>query len=177
VTAGNNAKTKMASLGFGSLDDVWLHIESYDESNSSCKAAAHAYIDGWDSVLNSGGRAGVYGSASNIDSFATLGNVPDAVDIAEWNADLNTVWGVAAVPNSHWTFDQRMHQYRASKSYALPWTGSDCTHPHPDGCVTVDVDCADTWLDQGSLVSDNDSDEGAEANSPTGDASCAGAGQ
>jgi hypothetical protein len=41
----------------------------------------------------------------------------------------------------------------------------------------VDIDCSDSWIDGGWYIYDPDATEGAESNSPTGDAVCQGATQ
>ena len=170
IAAAHSAQTAMSTFGFSTLDDVWLDMEIFDETNSSCKAAVHAYIDGWDSVLNGNLDAGVYVSHGNADSLRLLAHVPDAVWIANWSVAVNSVWGFADVPNSHWINDQRIHQYRGSKTYNLPFgcSGAGCT----DGSIVVDVDCADAYIDQGTLTGENDSSEGAESNSPTAEPTC-----
>lgn len=175
VTSAQNAQAAMSTFGFGSFDDVWLDMEAFSESNSSCRAAVHAYIDGWDSVLNSFVDAGVYANHSNVDSLFTLAHVPDAVWIAQWDTKINSVWGFSDIPNSHWINDQRIHQYRGSKTYQLPFgcSGSGCT----DGSISVDVDCVNAYIDQGALTSDDDTTEGPESNSPTAEPTCNGPAQ
>ena len=170
ITAAHNAQAAMSTFGFSTLDDVWLDMEIFDETNSSCRAAVHAYIDGWDSVLNANLDAGVYASHGNVDSLRLLAHVPNAVWITRWNVSINSVWGFTDVINSHWINDQRIHQYRGAKTYNLPFgcSGSGCT----DGSIAVDVDCADAYIDQGALTGENDSNEGAESNSPTAEATC-----
>src|SRR5258708_24589869 len=121
ITSAHNAQAAMATFGFATYDDVWLDMEMFDESNSSCKAAVHAYIDGWDSVLNAALEAGVYVNHANADSLRLLAHVPDAIWIARWDAEINSVWGFSDIPNTHWENDQRMHQYRGAKTYHLPW--------------------------------------------------------
>lgn len=175
VAAGNSAASAAVTFGFASFDNLWLDIEQFDESNSSCKAAVHSYVDGWDSVLNSEFAAGVYIAPGNADSLWTLANRPDSIWISAWDSHLNSVWGFSQVPNSHWVNDQRMHQYRGSKTYSLPWgcTPGNCF----DGSISVDVDCADAWVAGGTFTADQDGDEAAEGNSPTAEATCVGIAQ
>jgi hypothetical protein len=52
ITAATNAHIAMLNFGFGTYDTIWLDIEPYSYTNSSCKAAVNAYVDGWDSYLN-----------------------------------------------------------------------------------------------------------------------------
>lgn len=163
VTSANNAKATASAEGFASFDNLWLDIEPFDESNSSCRAAVHAYVEGWDSVLNPQFAAGVYMNVANVDSLWALTSRPDSVSIADWTGQFNTVWGFSQISNTHWTNDQRIHQYRGNKTYSLPWgcSGSGCT----DGTITVDVDCIDGWVSGGTFTADQDGDESAEGNS------------
>ena len=121
VTSAQNAQAAMNRFGFASYDDVWLDIEGYDSPNSSCRAAVLAYVDGWDAVLGPALDAGVYGSADNIDAYATLAHVSSAVDVAAWDTCLNSAWNLPDVPNSHWVYDQRIHQYRGRVVECLPF--------------------------------------------------------
>jgi hypothetical protein len=176
VTSAHNAQAAMTRFGFTSTDNVWLDIEPFTETNASCRAAVHAYIDGWDSVLNVGADAGVYIHHANANSLATLAHVPNALWIAHYSAAVNTVWGFSDIPDGSWVLDQRIHQYRGSKLYGLPWgctAGAKC----PDGQIQVDVNCVNAWMDGGALNADPDSAEGGEANSPAGEPTCNGPAQ
>ena len=173
VQAANNAKAAMATYGFSSGDTVWLDIEAYTTSNSTCKAAVNAFVDGWDSVLGPLSDAGVYGSAagSAVDSWHGLANPPNFVWIADYGVALNSVWGMSSPPNSHWTEDQRVHQYRGTRRYPYP---SGCTG---SACIAPDVDCVSTWVDGPNQPWDPDSSEGAETNSPSYEPTCNGTAQ
>ena len=167
----------MAAYGFATYDTVWLDIEAYSYTNSTCKAAVNAFVDGWDSVLRSSDDAGVYGSAvgSAVDSWSGLANVPDFVWIASYGVALNSVWGMSTPPNSHWIDDQRIHQYRGTRYYPYPSGCTDGSKTNP--CIAVDVNCVDTWVDGPNIVSDDDSAEGSEVNSPTYEPTCNGTAQ
>lgn len=170
VTSAHNAQSAMSTYGFTYYDDVWLDIEHFTESNTSCKADVHAYIQGWDSILSGYLDAGVYVNQENADSLASLATPPNAISISDWTRLPNTVWGFSNIPNDHWTYDQRIHQYRGPTTYYLPFgcLGSGCT----DGTIAVDVDCADAWIDGGYGTSDSDSDESNEIGSPTAEPYC-----
>lgn len=158
----------MTTYGFGSGGTVWLDIEAYSYTSSTCKAAVDAYVNGWDSILTPLSDSGVYGSAvgSAVSASSTLTYKPNFVWIADTSDAPNSVWGIPAVSNSLWVDDQRVHQYRTNKS-----------SPYPSGCtgssgLHVDVDCVDTWVDGPNLPFDDETSEPAESSSPTGDASC-----
>jgi hypothetical protein len=168
VSAANAAKSTAAADGFTLSDVLWLDMEKFDESNASCKAAVHAYIDGWDSVLNTLTDAGIYVNPANAVSLLSLTNKPDFAWFSVWDVEVNSVWGISGVPNSDWLNDRRIHQYRGPKPYHLPWgCTSNCTIT-----VSVDVDCVNGWIAEGNDTSDNDSAETNEANSPTAEPTC-----
>ena len=169
ITSAHNAQAAMSAFGFSTVDNVWLDMEIFDETNASCRTAVHSFIDGWDSVLGGVDDAGVYASHGNVQSLAGLANVPSAVWIARWDVAINSVWGIADVPNTLWKYDQRIHQYR-HKTYNLPFgcSGAACT----DGSIVVDVDCVNAWISGGVGTSDNDTNETNEANSVTAEPNC-----
>jgi hypothetical protein len=162
VTAANNAAAAMTAAGFASYDQVWLDIEAYAYQITGCKSAVNAYVDGWSATL--GADSGVYGSAtgSQVNSWASIAHPPFMVWIAAWNlpsGNPNTVWSISGVSNSNWKFDDRMHQYRHSRTYSS---------------ILVDVDCAVAWIDQGTLTGEGGTEETDEATSITAEATCPG---
>lgn len=171
-TSGHNALAAMSTFGFAAYDEVWLDVEWYNTSVPGCEAAVNAYINGWDSVVGATYQdAGVYASASDaIESWLSLTYVPNEIWVADHTQSVNTVWNEEHyVGNSYWVPDQRIHQYRGGKYYSLPWgcTGGGCTTS-----ATVDVDCADAWIDGGTLTQDDETNETNESASLTGDAEC-----
>lgn len=165
VSSANAALSAMSGAGFGSADTVWLDIEGYDRTQQACRNAVNAYVNGWSAAA--GVDAGVYGSASGsgVSDWAHISHPPFAVWIANPGINLNTVWNDPYVSNSYWVYDQRMHQYRTSQ-HKVPVS-------MPNG---YDVDCLNTWADQGSNF-DDETNEASEASSLTGDATCYGATQ
>lgn len=165
VTSANNARSAMTAAGFSPYDLVWLDIEGYDRTQSSCRAAVNAYVNGWSSIAGADG--GVYGSSSGsgVSDWATLANPPWAVWMAWTGGAVNSVWNITAVSNSLWVTDRRIHQYRTSQHKVVV--------SMPNG---YDVDCLNTWADQGSQY-DPDATEGSETNSPSGDSVCLGTAQ
>lgn len=165
VTSANNALAAMTSAGFLSSDNVWLDVEAYDRTQTACKNAVNAYVNGWSSVTGASG--GVYGSSSGsgVSDWASLANPPWAVWMAWTGGAVNTVWGITSVSNSLWVPDHRIHQYRTSQHKVA------VSMPHG-----YDVDCLNTWGDQGSNA-DDESSESSESASQTGDAACLGTAQ
>ena len=165
VTAGNNALAAMANAGFASYDNVWLDIEGYDRTQTSCKAAVNSYVNGYSSVTSSSG--GVYGSSSGsgVSDWWTIAHPPWGVWMAWTGGTVNSVWNITSVSNTKWVPDRRIHQYRTSQHKVVV----SMTHGY-------DVDCLNTWADQGALF-DNDSSETDENASPTAEAVCLGTAQ
>jgi hypothetical protein len=185
-TSARNAQAAMSAFGFATNDTVWLDIEGYSYTGNSnpggrsCQAAVNQYITGWDSILGgSVNDAGVYGSSvgSQVYTWASLTSVPNFVWIADSNLSPNSVWNInpvgGAIPNGWWVNDQRIHQYHLLKAYNYP-TG--CTG---NQCLTVDVDCINTYVDGPNLLatSDDDTYETNETNSVTAEPYCNGSAQ
>jgi photosystem II stability/assembly factor-like uncharacterized protein len=113
---------------------IYYDLEAYDTSNTTCRNAAKAFINGWTERLEElGNEAGVYGSAcaSAISDFATISNVPDQIWPAHWiyssyNANAS-VWDVLCISNGMWVNSQRIRQY----------TGG---HNETWGNVTLNID-------------------------------------
>jgi hypothetical protein len=143
VASANSAAQAMADLGFDEFDMVWLDIEHYDTTDSDCVAAVRSYVDGWSQQL--GIDAGVYANPSAIGNWWTLAHRPDSVWVADWigPANPNTVWGLSPLPDTKWpnTNAQRMHQYRGIQD------------SNTDTRFSMDIDCADAWIDFGLLNS------------------------
>lgn len=163
--SGRAALSAMGSRGFSTIDEVWLDIEGYDTSQSACIQAVNAYVNGWDSIVTY--DAGVYGSAcgSDVNSWAGLEYVPQAVDWAWPGGAADSVWGAPCIAsNERWVFDQRVHQYRNTDCTV---TG-DCVHK------PYDVICADAWIDLGLFTGEpaEPQDETDETTSPSSEATC-----
>lgn len=127
-------------------------LEAFNTGNSSCLAAAKQFISGWvyQMHLPPAQKAGVYGSgcASGLSSYASIANVPDFIDGADWSGNPYT-GTIACVPSSYWVYNQRHKQYRGD--HYETWNGvtlnvdNDCSngpvYPGPDqwdtgqGCV------------------------------------------
>lgn len=84
----NEAAAALAAAGSSGLGmdltgmPIAVDIEGY-VANSGCRAAAQAYVDGWDAYLQRppAQKAGVYGSqcATFLTDFTTIAHVPDFV--------------------------------------------------------------------------------------------------
>jgi len=131
--AADYAISDAESLGFTN-SIVYFDLEAFDTSNSTCLAAAEAFVRGWVNELqNRGWTAGLYGSsgASAMDDMYHLSANPTDAMLADYN-DSNSPWGISSVPNSDWEYDHRIHQYHVD---------STC-ETHGGICLNVDRNCA-----------------------------------
>ena len=102
---------------------VYYDIEYYG-TNTTCRNAVNAFMNGWISQLHvRGNLAGVYGSTlcnTGLSDFLNIANVPDVVWPARWYHDLGkgyydptaTVWNLGScISNTVWADHQRIRQY------------------------------------------------------------------
>lgn len=124
-----------ANLGFTGKNVYYYDLESCDTTNTTCRNAVKAFIDGWVYRIRSywGEKAGVYGSAcgSAVSDWASIANPPDSVWIAAWNG-VKSVWNLPCVSNTLWANHQRLHQWRGGHNET--WGGVT---------LNIDSDCAD----------------------------------
>lgn len=116
----------MAGLGMNRwLSPVYYDMEFYRRDDAtvpgSCSAAVLAFVSGWTQRLNSlGYLSGVYSSlCAGIQDLSLVYDnpayaKPQLVWIAAWNNTPNIFGftGACAVPDSQWSQNQRVHQYR-----------------------------------------------------------------
>jgi photosystem II stability/assembly factor-like uncharacterized protein len=127
LAEANLAVERLAALGLTLPDKsgsiVYYDIENYG-TNTSCRNAVNAFINGWVSQLQARGNlAGVYGSTlcnTGLSDFMNLTNVPDAIWAARWYHSMDSgyhdpeasVWNLGScVPNTVWPNHQRIRQY------------------------------------------------------------------
>lgn len=131
--AAADAEAKASTYGFTRGTIIYLDIEGYDTSNTSCRNAVKAYVGEWSRQLRADGyRPGAYGSAcsSAINDWAAS-NPPDDVWIADWNVRRG-VYDVGCVNSGYWTQSQRHHQY--SGNVTESWNGQS---------LSIDRNCAE----------------------------------
>jgi hypothetical protein len=112
---GSSAYSAAVGLGFDvSAMPIIYDLEAYN-GNSSCRAAAKSFLNGWDAYLHlaPAQKAGVYGSAcsSYLDDFSTIANVPDFIWFAYWNGNPSTS-NITCVNTGHLVYNQRHKQYQ-----------------------------------------------------------------
>lgn len=139
---------KIVSLGWDTTNAPIIYdLEAFDTSNSGCMSATRSFIDGWVRQMHvaPAQKAGVYGStcASGLAQYATLANVPDFIDGADWDG-VKTTTDMACVSSGYWVNRQRHKQYRGGHNET--WNGvtmnvdSDCSngpvYPAPDNLTS-----------------------------------------
>ena len=127
VNEANLAVERLSKLGLTYPDKsgsvVYYDIEYYG-TNTACRDAVNAFLEGWVSQLHvRGNLAGVYGSTlcdTGLSDFLNIANVPDVVWPARWYNDLGegyynpiaTVWNLGScISNNVWADHQRIRQY------------------------------------------------------------------
>jgi hypothetical protein len=124
----------MRNLGFTGINVIYYDMEGYPTSNSVCRDAVDAFVDGWDTEIQAvGEKAGVYGSscASAPADWVSIAHVPDYVWLGAYNGDPD-VWGLQCIADQLWNGGRRLHQYRGS--HIESWGGLSIAN--------VDNDCA-----------------------------------
>jgi Domain of unknown function (DUF1906) len=130
AAAAEDAVEEAAAVAMGPGSPIYFDMEAYSQT-SSATAATLAFLEAWTQKLHAlGYLSGVYSSSSSgIEDLAgqvgTGYDLPDAIWIANWNGQQNTVDPV--VPASAWASHQRIHQYRGG-------------HNESYGGVTINVD-------------------------------------
>lgn len=123
------------ALHFSNAWPMVMDLEPWDTTNSSCVAAAQAFVRGWVAYLHTypPQKAGVYGStcASGLDKFWGISPAPDWIWAAKWDNNPSTSSLGTCVATSHWTNHQRHKQYRGT--HTETWNGQT---------LSVDSDCA-----------------------------------
>jgi len=130
TAAAVDAVEDAAAIGMGPGSPIYNDMEAYTQT-SSATAATLAFLEAWTQKLHALGYiSGVYSSSSSgiedlADQVGTGYDLPDAIWVANWNGQQNTLDPV--VPANAWAQHQRIHQYRG---------GHDETY----GGVTINID-------------------------------------
>ncbi|HZJ22733.1 MAG TPA: glycoside hydrolase domain-containing protein [Anaerolineales bacterium] len=143
VNEANLAVERLAELGLtgplktGSV--VYYDIENYG-TNTSCRGAVNAFMNGWVSQVHSRGNlAGVYGSTlcnTGLSDFLNITHVPDVIWPARWYHNFGegfydpnaSVWNLGScLPNTAWSNHQRIRQYEGD-------------HDETWGSLTLNID-------------------------------------
>jgi hypothetical protein len=131
ATDGADAVAKASALGMKAGSAVYLDMEAYDISNTSCVKSVLTYIHAWNkAVKGKNYYAGFYGfkstSAAAVVNDPDRTNLPDAIWYAYYDK-VNTTTSDWPWNPAQWSHHQRGHQYMVN---------SKETH----GGVTITVD-------------------------------------
>lgn len=130
TAAAIDAVEDAGAIGMGPGTPIYYDMEAYTPGATATNAVL-TFLSAWTAKLHSLGYvSGVYSSSSSgiadlADAAAAGGGGPDALWIANWNGQQNTI--DPNVPSNLWANQQRIHQYRG---------GHDETY----GGVTINID-------------------------------------
>jgi hypothetical protein len=120
--AAETAVSDAASFGLGKGSPIYFDMESYNNSNASCKNTVLQFLSAWTQEIHVKGYvSGVYSSASTGVSDLVAGTVsghainqPDALWFALWDKN-NNLTGTPYLPASRWAAD-RVKQYQGNQN-------------------------------------------------------------
>jgi len=138
TSEGRDAVDAADDLGLAPGSALYLDMESYTVSNTSCASATLKYVRAWTKEVHAQGYlSGFYSSAdsgvTHMEKARRAGtsNLPDVIWFARWGVPANVTDEPALKPGA-WTPHARIHQY----------TGS-VTESHGGKRLTVDRDLVD----------------------------------
>ncbi|WP_372343827.1 glycoside hydrolase domain-containing protein [Streptomyces sp. KL116D] len=115
ATDGADAVNKASALGMKAGSALYLDVEAYDVTNSSCNTAVLTYVRAWQKAVHAKYyRTGMYGfSSSGAKAVATTtdrSNLPGNLWYAKWDK-VNTTTTDWPFATTLWTGHHRGHQY------------------------------------------------------------------
>ncbi|MHC5261002.1 glycoside hydrolase domain-containing protein [Streptomyces sp. UC4497] len=115
ATDGADAVAKASALNMKAGSALYLDMEAYDTTNSSCNTAVLTYIRNWQKAVHAKYyRTGMYGfSSSSAKAVATTTdrtNLPGNLWYAKWDK-VNTTTTDWPFASTLWTGHHRGHQY------------------------------------------------------------------
>lgn len=136
AAAAIDAVEEASAVAMGPGSPIYFDMEAYSQT-SSASAATLAFLEAWTQELHQlGYSSGVYSSSgSGIEDLAgQIGSgyeLPDALWIANWNGQQNTVDSV--VPSNAWAQHQRIHQYRGGHNETYGGVSINIDNNYVDG--------------------------------------------
>ncbi len=124
--AADAAVADAANFGMRKGTPIYFDMESYNNSNTSCRNAVLTFLDAWTRELHARGYgSGVYSSASSgvsdLVSVTTLSGhsfaEPDALWFALWDNNDNLA-GTPYLPSARWQSD-RVKQYAGNRTQKI----------------------------------------------------------
>lgn len=112
---GADAVAKAAALGMKSGSPLYLDMEPYDTTDTSCNNAVLTYVRAWDKAVHAKNyRTGFYGfrssSAKAVATTTSRTDMPDILWYALWDK-VNTTTSDWPFASTLWTGHRRAHQY------------------------------------------------------------------
>jgi hypothetical protein len=134
IAAADDAVSRATAAGLPGGVPIYLDMEYYNYTITSCSNAVRSFVQGWVTQLHARGyRAGFYsslaGGIADMVGAVNAGYTPvDAIWIAAWNGTPN-IYGFSPqyLPDQNWVFAQRIHQYNGG-------------HDETWGGVTLNID-------------------------------------
>lgn len=133
TAAAADAMTRARALGMVAGSALYLDMESYDHTITSCRTAVLQFLSAWTKELHRRGfLSGVYanlgsGAADLAAVYTSTGYArPDALWLARWDLD-PALTGWAGIPDSRWPVRQRAKQFQGD-------------HDETWGGVTLNID-------------------------------------
>jgi hypothetical protein len=140
VSEANSANSAARAAGLPLGTPIFYDMESYN-GYSECRAAASAFINGWDYQLNKNTAfwGSAYGSscASYPSDWASIPNVPFSIspsDAQGTGLDNGSVYGYPCLSDRAWAYHQRVGQF------------SQDSHCYNNYFLYIDENCADAQL-------------------------------
>lgn len=120
---GADAVARARALGMRAGSALYLDMEAYDTSDSSCVAAVLTYIQAWDRAAHARGYwAGFYGFTSSsaaavAKAKGSMPDLPDALWYAKYDGNADTTTAFTSLPfaSNLWTGHRRGHQYLVNR--------------------------------------------------------------
>jgi hypothetical protein len=136
VAEANSANSAAVAAGLPVNTPIFYDMEAY-YANSGCRAASHAFINGWDYQLgvNTAFWGSAYGSScASYPSDWASGNVPYSISPSDTQLDNGSQYGYPCLSNGYWSQHQRVGQF------------STDNHTYNGYNLWVDENCADAYL-------------------------------
>ncbi|WP_346267931.1 MULTISPECIES: DUF1906 domain-containing protein [unclassified Streptomyces] len=118
---GADAVSEAKALGMRSSGAIYLDMEAYDTSDTSCVNSVLTYIQAWDKALHLHSYwAGFYGFTSSsaaavAQAEPTVKDMPDALWYARYDGGNTTTTGFPFASDL-WTGHRRGHQYQVNST-------------------------------------------------------------
>jgi hypothetical protein len=123
TAAANLAITDAKQFGFGTGTPIYYDMESYTDSNTSCKTAVLTFLDAWDRQLTAKGYvSALYSSAdaaiTDLQKTKTIAghslDKPQSVWVALWD-NQNSLNGAPFMSTLTWPVASRSKQYAGNR--------------------------------------------------------------